>query len=508
MVLHTYFVYGSYTATLTVTNSKGLSNSTAKSFTVYQTPLADFGWQPIIPRTGQTVTFNASGSLPRGGLIAAYRWDFNDGTAPVIVLYRSTVTHSFATFGQYTVTLTVTDTEGLTNSKSKTILVQPPPTASFSWSPNPKAYEAITFNASSSSANGGVIINYRWDFGDGTIVNIGNPVVAHTYVTSGNFNVNLTVTDTEGLSGTVANLVSVAPAASPRADFVFSPSSPYVFQTVSFDASASTPGTGSTLSYQWNFGDGNITSVTAPMIAHIYRTSGNFAASLTVRNTAGLSDTFSKTVIVLPISGPKADFSWSPLVPLPNKPVAFDGSSSVSGWDGSVHPAIVAWRWNFGDGNTTQTSTATIVHVYASPYNYNVTLTVIDVNGSSGGATKAVKVSNLIGDLNGDGKVDIKDLAIAAKAYGSSPGMPNWNPIADMNGDLKVDIKDLATIAKHYGETSSMSSFLPLTQDTSYALPDFTVTAMYLSIAFFLLTGKIREKKEALLIPESVSTFD
>jgi hypothetical protein len=270
-----------------------------------------------------------------------------------------------------------------------------------------------------------------------------------------------------------------------------------VFQTVSFDASASTPGTGS-LSYQWNFGDGNITSATVPTITHAYRTGGNFAVALTITNTAGLSDAISKTVAVLPISGPRADFSWIPSVPLPNKTVTFDGSLSLPGWDGSVHPPIVTWRWNFGDGNITQASTATITHVFTSPNDYSVTLTVIDVNGLTGNAAKTVKVSSLIGDLNGDGKVDIKDLAIAAKAYGSSPGMPNWNPIADMNGDLKVDIKDLAIIAKHYGETSSMSLFMPLVRNASYPVPYLSIVAMYLFAAFLTLTGKIWSKKRKL----------
>jgi len=64
-------------------------------------------------------------------------------------------------------------------------------------------------------------------------------------------------------------------------------------------------------------------------------------------------------------------------------------------------------------------------------------------------------------DLNKDGHVDIFDLAIVAKAFGSAavddPKTPldetkNWNPIADLNGDGHVDIFDLVKIAPHYGE--------------------------------------------------------
>ena len=61
----------------------------------------------------------------------------------------------------------------------------------------------------------------------------------------------------------------------------------------------------------------------------------------------------------------------------------------------------------------------------------------------------------LPGDLNLDSKVDIKDIAVAASAFGSFLGHPKWNPIADINNDDKVDIKDLALIAMHFGEVYS-----------------------------------------------------
>jgi ABC-type transport system substrate-binding protein len=50
-----------------------------------------------------------------------------------------------------------------------------------------------------------------------------------------------------------------------------------------------------------------------------------------------------------------------------------------------------------------------------------------------------------------DQKVDIKDIALAAKAFGSIPGLPNWNTVADLNGDYRIDIKDIANIAKQFG---------------------------------------------------------
>jgi len=55
-------------------------------------------------------------------------------------------------------------------------------------------------------------------------------------------------------------------------------------------------------------------------------------------------------------------------------------------------------------------------------------------------------------DINDDGKVDIKDIAIVAKAFGTHNPNPDYNPAADIHYDGKIDIKDIAFTAKHYGE--------------------------------------------------------
>jgi len=62
---------------------------------------------------------------------------------------------------------------------------------------------------------------------------------------------------------------------------------------------------------------------------------------------------------------------------------------------------------------------------------------------------------SLLGDLNGDNKVDVKDVSIVALAFGSHPGQPRWNPVADVNKDGGIDTKDVALVAKNFGEAYS-----------------------------------------------------
>jgi len=64
-----------------------------------------------------------------------------------------------------------------------------------------------------------------------------------------------------------------------------------------------------------------------------------------------------------------------------------------------------------------------------------------------------VSLSKGPGDINGDGKVDIYDVVLAAVAYGSTPEDPNWNPVADLAPPYgKIDIYDMVTILSNYGK--------------------------------------------------------
>jgi len=58
-----------------------------------------------------------------------------------------------------------------------------------------------------------------------------------------------------------------------------------------------------------------------------------------------------------------------------------------------------------------------------------------------------------LGDLNKDGVVDMFDIVLAAKAFGSTPIDANWNPVADLNNDSVVDIFDVVMVAKNFEKT-------------------------------------------------------
>ncbi|MEM2567033.1 MAG: dockerin type I domain-containing protein [Candidatus Bathyarchaeia archaeon] len=78
---------------------------------------------------------------------------------------------------------------------------------------------------------------------------------------------------------------------------------------------------------------------------------------------------------------------------------------------------------------------------------------VIDENNIDHYPLMSPWVSKLPGDVNKDGKVDMTDVGIILRAYGTTSSSPNWNPNCDTNNDNKVDMSDVGIALRNYGKT-------------------------------------------------------
>lgn len=167
---------------------------------------------PMTAVAGAVVTFSGSTSSDPDGTIVSYDWNFGDGSPGA----GASVSHAY-TAGTYTVTLTVMDNAGATNSATQTITVSPagipqPPVANPGGPYNGTVGTPVQFNGSGSSDPDGSIVTYLWNFGDGATASTVSP--AHAYAAAGTYTVQLTVTDNSGLASsaqTTVNVVAVPP---------------------------------------------------------------------------------------------------------------------------------------------------------------------------------------------------------------------------------------------------------------------------------------------------------
>ncbi len=120
---HTYQSEGTFTVTLTVTDNGSAQGSASTTATITPAPLpptADSGG-PYSGLVGTPISFDGTASGDPDGTIASYAWDFGDGG----LASGPTPTHSYSVDGSFTVTLTVTDNDGLTGTDATVATINP-----------------------------------------------------------------------------------------------------------------------------------------------------------------------------------------------------------------------------------------------------------------------------------------------------------------------------------------------------------------------------------------------
>jgi PKD repeat protein len=224
---------GTYNVYVVGMTSQTSISGTTTSFTMEDDPSppqAAFTYYPPKLYANMTATFDASSSSAEGynDTIIRYEWYFNDPNNPEHIIREGNYTnppsplaqHNFRYGGTYTVSLNVTDNEGLWSYTIKPVTVYPEygPTANFTWTPYSQIVNrTVTFDASGSQPGWSAqigdfspIILYTWNFSDGTgKINATNPIITHNYTQIGNYTVSLTVTDSVGRTNTVSAQIEI-----------------------------------------------------------------------------------------------------------------------------------------------------------------------------------------------------------------------------------------------------------------------------------------------------------
>ena len=358
----------------------------------------------------------------------------------------------------YDTSLYDSDVNPLTHSVEDGTFYTPNPKADFIYYPYPESWsgrspppyrnpvvdETVTFNATYDPPTGtgsldpdGTIVNYAWDFGDGSTISGPDPVVTHAYTAADNYNVNLTVTDDASLTGSVVKpltidihdiavtdiqiigQVVVRPGALVTINITvtnqgtvneyFNASAYYDDNPIWYNetqnqrdfclpieidpvtglppAPALGPDSSITLSFLWN--TTNLAEGTYTLKANASLVDVNNPSQQKTGETDTADNTKTDGTITLSLDVPVASFTFSPATPMINENINFNGSASSDEPPGN----IVSYEWDFDDG-TTDTGVA-VTHAYTTAGTYSVTLNVTDNDGQSATHTEDVTVGKM-----------------------------------------------------------------------------------------------------------------
>jgi PKD repeat protein len=359
---HTYAVAGYYTVKETISSDAGCPSTYTRNVYVYDRPVAKFGVTNFC--FGDATVFTDSSTIGGTGAINTYLWRFGDGTTSS----KANNTHTYAKTGLYTITLVVTSKTGCQDSITKSIKIQPKPTANFSFGTDNCVTRPYSFSDRSSNASSLV-----WDFGDGNTAT--GTLVQHTFAKAQSYTVTLIAYSSAGCSDTITRVVN--PIASPTPHITTTLACED--RTVSFADSPNVSQTSYT--YIWKFGDGTKTTLPTSATSYTYKKAGSYKVVLIETNSGGCVDSVSRLITVYP-----------------KLALSVTSDSVCQGGPNSIHLSatgngtVARYFWDFGDGNRTLSHGTDTTHTYAAGGSYNVKIMAIKTSGCIDSVYHTVKV--------------------------------------------------------------------------------------------------------------------
>ena len=299
----------------------------------------------------------------------SWSWNFGDGATST---QRNPV-HDYATYGTYTVKLTVSNDTCFHTKAIPIRIVNGTP--DFHALPT-TACKGTSIAFVADTTNSTNIASYVWNFGHSGAPGFGlNP--STVYPKAGLYSVSLTVTDINGCVDSVVKPQYIR-ITGPTAGFITTNNNGCRGLTASFADSSKSDGSSAIARWQWNLGDGTTRSdTTAQAFQHTYTQAGSFAVSLKVTDASGCTDSINKPALVN-ASNIKADFFSTDTLSCPGAAVSFINTS--------VATSTYTSSWRFGDGSVSTQKNPTAF--YSANGVYSVTLKIKDAFACIDSVTK------------------------------------------------------------------------------------------------------------------------
>lgn len=332
----TYSTAGTFPVSLTVTNTTtGCTNNFTQNVVI-----SDYAANmnaPISACVGATVSFTDASTVGAN----SWNWNFGDGQTST----AQNPTHTYATAGNYTVSLTSQNTiSGCSDNVTQNITINPLPTPTFT-ATNTIGCAPLQVSFTNTSGPG---TTFQWDFGNGTTFTGQNPP-SQTYSADGSYTVTLTMTNANGCNNTITqtNLVNVS---APTVQFSMDQYNGCAILPVTFTESSTSPNPSGDpiVTWLWNFGDGSpIVSGQNPPV-HNYDV-GVYDVTLTVITQNGCQATLTLPDTIQVGSVQNVDFSISPIIECAKTPIDF---TDLTTYNGNPDPNDITYEWDFGDGGS------------------------------------------------------------------------------------------------------------------------------------------------------------
>jgi PKD repeat protein len=352
-------------------------------------PTADFGISDTTPtRVVDSVTFTATATDQDGDTIASYNWDFGDGTTTTS--QEPAVSHIYpasTSLGQKTVRLTVTDSAGETSSppvEKQLEVVNAPPTASVSCSPETVQPNQATSCSSSGSGDPDGPVTYAWDI-DGDGFDDGSGASPEfSFATPGARTVRLRVTDADGATAEAQDSVTVN--AAPTVSVSCTPESVRPNEATICSASASDPD-GGAISYAWDIDGDGFDDGSDATEQFSFPSPGTRTITVRVTDADGGTATAEDTVTVVGNSPPTAVIDCSPNQINQGDPVTCTSAGSSDPDGGNLR-----YEWQV-DGGAFSEGGPTFSPPNLGPGSHTITLRVTDAANATATASDSVSVN-------------------------------------------------------------------------------------------------------------------